>query len=286
MNLDFHASTAGNRNARITHIRNFVSKMPKHAHALRLVTIEDPPMILGEWPADGCEENLMISEDVDGRLREHADTVGGAVGATLSWNTEGGQLIHSKRLNVKALDPAMDPSESARNEALGISGAELGREVQRQRHYEAMIRSYMAAHQTQIAQAQQARREDNADKMEMMRLMSGMLSDAYKANHAAQLELDKLRAEQRMQIDKMMDRLHAQAAALERHEPSDPEAAVKAEFMKDAGKMVLELVPFFVEKLAEKYGGLPSEGSPNTNGAPANTSASASASTDASLMDD
>lgn len=278
MNLDT-TGTFQNRNARIVHIRKFVCDPPKGAHTLRLVTIEEPPMLLGQWLEETCRDNASIPEDVDGRLREHGEEISGPVGATLSWSDANGVNLGSKRLNWKPVDVSLDPSEQARNEALGINGTELGREVQRQRHYEAMIRSYFAAHQAQIAQTNANHRETVGQQMDMIRLLGGLLTDSYRTNHDAQIQLDKLRMEQRSQLDRASERVQEMAEKLRLENPTDPEATVKAEFMKDAGKMVIELVPFFMEKLAERFlGGVDEGGAPaNNNGAPAQKAAAPSA---------
>jgi len=244
--LEQPATPFSNRNQRLIHVRKFACNPPTRGHTLRLVTIEEPPMVLGEWDRVACADNGATAEDIDGRLREHADTAGQPIGATLSWNAEDGQLLQSKRLNCKpALDPTLDPAEAAKMEALGINGTELGKRIQDQRHHEAMVRSYFSAHQTQVAQQQQMYRETTQQQHQMISLLGSLLKDSYNSNHTAQIELDKLRMEQRVQLDRLFERIRTS------DDGGDPESKVRGEFMAEAGKAVIQLLPFIIEKVGE-----------------------------------
>lgn len=236
-----------NRNARVAHIRKFVCVPPARGHVLRLVTCEDPATVLGEWLRDACEDNGATPEDVDQRLREHADTAQAEVMANLVWQTESGLVVVTKRLKCKAeIDPAgMDPAQAAQAEALGIVGSTQGWFVQAQRHQEAMMRSYFSAHQTQIGQG-------NA----LISILGSMLNESQQNAHRAHLELDKLRAEQRTQLDRMYDQLR-DVEADNSNTSGDSEGDARADLLKQLGGMLTQAIPFVIQQVAAQIAAPP-----------------------------
>ena len=230
-----------NRNARVAHIRKFVCVPPPRGHTLRLVTCEDPATVLGEWLREGCEDNGSTPEDVDQRLREHADTIQAEVVANLVWQTETGLVVVTKRLKCKAdIDPAgMDPAQAAQAEALGIVGTKEGWFIQAQRHQEAMMRSYFSAHQTQIGQG-------NA----LISILGGMLNEAQMNAHRAHLELDKLRAQQRLELDKMYEQLRESEP--DNSNADDPEGGARADLLRQLGGALTQALPFVIAQVAKQ----------------------------------
>ncbi len=151
-----------NRNARVAHIRKFVCVPPARGQTLRLVAVEDPPTVLGEWPRAACEDNGVTAEEVDARLREHADATGQETQANLTWCSAENHVVCSKRLKCKpesSPESPLDPAYMAQAEALGIDGTNKGNAIQLSRALEGQIRLFMSDAQTQRAEARAMQRQ-------------------------------------------------------------------------------------------------------------------------------
>lgn len=197
-------------------------------------------MTLGEWPKDACGDNVSICEDVDQRLRDHADTEAMEVIANLVWQRVDGTVHSTKRLRCKPSISA-DPDDVAKAEALGIVGTREGWFLQMQRHHEVMVRSYFANHQTQIAQGLQMQRAQT----ELIGTLGGMLNEAWKGTHGAHLELDKLRNQQRNDLDRWFNEfqdLKEQAGT-----GQTEESAERTAIMQQVGEAMKVALPFLIQ---------------------------------------
>lgn len=259
------APNATNRNARLAHIRKFVCSPPERGHTLRLLEVADPPTTLGEWPKTSCVDNAATAADVDALVRDHANTMGYEIQANLVWTSETGLVVVSKRLRCKP-DPvdaaSLDPSLMAQSETLGITGSAQGWMIQQQRALEAHARLYMSGHQTQLAQASAQAR----DARELAGLLGSLLKDSWAAAHAANVQLDLQRAQQRKELD--------QAAKLVREATDaaagDEESSQRAELMEMIGGALSKALPFIVQHV----GKMMTEPAPaNTNATPADVAA-------------
>jgi hypothetical protein len=238
---------ATGRNARVGQIRKFVCVPPERGQVLRLVTIEDHPAVLGEWPRLACVDNGHTADDVDMLLREHANTIGQEAMATLAWTAEGGFIVCQKRLRCRpdaSQDGPMDPAWVAQAEALGINGTREGRELQSQRATEAMIRLYMSGHQQLAVERNQL----NRHSLEMVSMLGGLLKESWAANHAAQLELDRVRAAQRLELDKWADELRAREES-----PESIAKAAQNEVIEMAVDLLKPVAPVLAQALLQKF---------------------------------
>lgn len=246
------APIGANRNARVAHIRKFVCAPPERGAVLRLIAVDDPPTVLAEWPRAACIDNGSTATDVDGLLREHATTCGVVTIANLTWISTEGHIVCTKRLKC-APDAAeggeMNMGDAAAMNALGINSTREGGILQMQRGLEASMRMYHAAHQTQIAQGSAQAREAR----ELCSTLGSLLKDSWTAAHQAHLELDKLRASQRAELDRaaVMVRDATESAA------GDEESEASAEFIRTIGSAIGQAMPFIVAQVAKKFAEVP-----------------------------
>lgn len=213
-------------NARIGHIRKFVCAPPERGHVLKLVSIEEPPCVLGEWSRSACVDNGSSAVDVDARLTEHTQTIQEDLKFTLTWLAEDGTLIQTKRLACRYVPEVGGDDFAAQSEALGIIGTERGLVVQMQRHTEAMTRTYLSAHQTQVQMLGT-----------LVRDLGGMVNAAHTASHTAHAELDKQRLLHRKEIELIAD----QAI------PAEVEGDAREEMMKQVVPMVMQALPLIMK---------------------------------------
>lgn len=264
-----------NRNARVAHIRKWVCNPPERGHVLRLVSIEDPPSVLGEWPRAVCIDNAATAEDVDVLVREHANTLATEIQANLIWQAEEGHVVCTKRLRCRP-DSSGDTSSIAQAEAAGLDGSFKAEAIQRQREHEAAMRSYFQGHQVQQTQAVQLMREQREastaiqrEQREMMLLLGNMLKEQYQATHQAQLAQDKLRAEQRRELDRateaMRDALESAAAV-----DGGEESSARTDLIKMVAGALGQAVPFIVQQVGKMMLDQPAA---NVNAGPAPTDA-------------
>lgn len=267
-----------NRNARVAHIRKWVCNPPERGHVLRLVSIEDPPSVLGEWPRAVCIDNAATAEDVDVLVREHANTLATEIQANLIWQAEEGHIVCTKRLRCRP-DSSGDTSSLAQAEAAGLDGSFKAEAIQRQREHEAAMRSYFQGHQVQQTQAVQLMREQREastaiqrEQREMMLLLGNMLKEQYQATHQAQLAQDKLRAEQRRELDRateaMRDALEANVGSVEGEESS-----ARADLIKMVAGAMGQALPFIVQQVGKMMLEQPAPAPANTNNGPPPTDA-------------
>lgn len=230
-----------NRNARVAHIRKFVCVPPARGHTLRLVAVEDPPTVLGEWPRASCEDNGGTAEEVDARLREHADTTGMETTANLAWCADNALVVCSKRLKCKpesSPESPLDPAYMAQAEALGIDGTNKGNAIQLSRALEGQIRLFMNDAQTQRAEQRAMQRQ----QLELVQALGGMVRDGWTAAHAANAEADRLRIQQRRELD---------AAALAVRDATQldadsAESGARAELIQMVGGAISQAMPFIL----------------------------------------
>ena len=229
------------RNARLVHIRKFACNPPDRGHTLRLVAVEDPPTVLGEWPRIACQDNASTAEDVDSLLREHANAGEGAeLVANLTWQAEDGLVVMTKRLRVKP-ERNEDPASMAQAEAAGLDGSRRANEIQLQREREAFVRSYFSAHQTQNAQYIALLREQR----ELVTTLTTALRDQYSHTHAAHLALDKQRAEQRRALDDAAEQIRNNVDA------TAEESGARADLIKMVGGALTQALPFIVQSVGK-----------------------------------
>lgn len=211
------SSNITSHNARIGHIRKFVMVPPERGHTLALVSIEDPPCRLGEWTRVECAENGSRAIDIDGLVDEHTRALTADCSFTLAWIDEQKQLVTSKRLNVRYRSET-DDETTQKFEALGIVGTQQGALMQHQRLYEALTKTYLSAHQTQVAMANE--RENRAWQAQERQAMlfekilgtlGNQLIETHKLNHAAHIEQDKQRIVFRREIEDITDRAMSDA---------------------------------------------------------------------------
>jgi hypothetical protein len=227
-------SNSTNRNARVAHIRKFVCVPPERGEVLRLVTLESSPTVLGEWPKVACVDNSSTPEDVDALLRDHAQAIESELQANLVWQTAEGLVCCSKRLKCRPdLQPG-DPSQIAQAEALGIVGTQQGWIIQSQREREVMMRSYFSAHQIQINQY-------NA----MVQTLGQLANESMVNAHRANLELDKLRAQQRHELDRVALLLRDATGS------EDGETDARAQLITQIGGALTQALPFIVQQLGK-----------------------------------
>ena len=235
-----------NRNARVAHIRKFVCVPPERGHTLRLVAVEDPPTVLGEWPRAACEDNGPTADDVDARLRDHSNTTGQETIANLTWCAENNMVVCSKRLKCRpdsAPESTMDPAMMAQAEALGIDGTNRGNAIQLSRALEGQIRLFMSDAQTRRAE-DRARERQN---IELFQTMGAMVRDSWTAAHQANAEADRLRIQQRHELDKA-------ALAIREATNSDAdteESGARAELIRMVGGALTQALPFIVSAVGK-----------------------------------
>lgn len=228
------------RNARVAHIRKFCCVPPERGALLRLLTCEDPPMTLGEWLRDQCADNASVPEDVDMRLREHASTTGVETNANLVWQSGEGGVVASKRLRCRPDSDPMAGTDAASMEALGIVGTEQGKALQYQRHHEAMMRLWME--QFRLLSQQQTQQNQ---------MLLHHTMESHRAAHQAHLELDKLRAQQRRELDQVAIAMREQIA--NDNGGADPEKAARADFIRQVSGALLQAAPALIEMIADRY---------------------------------
>lgn len=239
--MSMDVSVSSPRNARVAHIRKFCCLPPERGAVLRLLTCEDPPMTLGEWLREQCADNGGIPEDVDMRLREHASTTGVETLANLVWQSGEGGVIASKRLRCRPDSDPMAGTDSAQLEALGIVGTEQGKALQVQRHHEAMMRGWWE--QFRLLSQQQTLQ----NQMLLQHLM-----EAHRATHAAHMELDKLRAAQRRELDQYALAMRQSA---DNDNGGDPEKTARAEFIRQVTGALIQAAPTLIELIATQLAG-------------------------------
>lgn len=246
---------SGGRNARLAHLRKFVCVPPERGHTLRLITCEDPPLVIGEWQRAACQDQLSAAEEIDTRLREHAQTQQLEVHANLVWQTDENAIVVSKRLRCRPEQDA--PIDPAQAEALGVLGTEQSDRVLRARHHEGMMRMWFQA----FREHQQLQLEDRRDlqrqmgevqrqSFEMNRLLAKMLEEQTKVSHAAHLDLDKLRAQQRRELDQTAERVRDM---LDKKPDEDPEKSARGRFIDQVTQIFVSAAPTVVEVLAERF---------------------------------
>lgn len=232
------------RNARVAHIRKFVCVPPERGHTLRLVAVEDPPVVLGEWPKVACVDNGSTADDVDALLRDHATTTGTEVIANLAWQSVEGLVVMTKRLKCKPEPSAdTDPAAMAQAEAAGLDGSRRADQVQLQREREAFIRSYFSAHQTQNAQYIQLAKEQR----ELITTLAGCLREQYSHTHQANLAIDKQRAELRRALDEAASEIREAEASAD----DGGEGGARKELIEMVGKALGQALPFIVQAVGK-----------------------------------
>lgn len=257
-----------NGNHRLGHIRRCCCNPPERGHVLKLVTVEEQPITLGEWTRIACADNSSTAMLIDQLIQEHADVTGEHVTATLVWTEQNGTPVTHKRLRCKPtpekdVEVLGDPNEPASAEAMGIDGTSKGIAIQKQREHEYAMRSYFSAHQTQIAQGTALLREHRQwatdairETRELAITLGGLLKDSWQANHESQLQLDKLRQAQRMEMDKMHLALRESAEAVDDAEAEassnqDP----KAQLYGHVGKALEVALPFLLQAVMQQVAG-------------------------------
>jgi hypothetical protein len=209
-----------------------------------------------------CDDNGVTAEDVDARLRDHADTTGRDTEANLTWCAENSTVVCNKRLRCKpnnAAESTLDPSMLAQAEALGIDGTNKGNAIQLSRALEGQLRLFMADAQTRRA-------EDRARErlqMEREQMYGTMIKDAWTAAHQANLENDKLRHQQRRELDQAALQLRE---AVETDGAGDDETEAKTEMIKMVTGALAQALPFIVAQVQKMMVEAPPPA--NTNGAP------------------
>jgi hypothetical protein len=232
-----------NRNARVAHIRKYVCNPPERGHVLRLVAVESPPTVLGEWERAQCQDNGLTADDVDARLRDHANTTGEETQANLTWCAENAMVVTSKRLRCKpdnSADSTTDPSIMAQAEALGIDGTNKGNAIQLSRALEGQLRLFMSDAQTRRAE-DRARERLN---MEREAMYGSMIKDAWQMAHLANMEADKLRQTQRRELDQVALQLR-EAAGYEAE--ASEEGGANAELIKTVTGALTQALPFILQ---------------------------------------
>lgn len=239
------APIGSNRNARVAHIRKFVCVPPERGHVLRLVAIDDPPTVLGEWPRVQCADNGITAEEVDAFLREHANATGERVTANLTWCAENHLVVTTKRLKCEpeanSESALVDPSDKARMEALGLDGSNKGNAVQLSRALEGQIRLFMNDAQTRRA-------EDRAQarvNIELVQTMGAIAREGWAAAHAANIEADKLRQQQRRELDQ------AALAVRESVDSESEESGARAELIKMVTGAFVQALPLIVNGVSK-----------------------------------
>jgi len=228
----------GSHNARLAHIRKFVMVPPQRGHTLRLVTIEEPPCVIGEWTREQCVDNGATALDVDSTLREHAQTMQTETTANLVWQDEAHQLVVHKRLKCAYEAENLDPSAAATMEALGINGTAAGNLQHAQTINERVLRllltSLHTSHQSNVSQ--------NATLL-------ASLQASWSENRKIQAELDAARAKQRAEIDLYVDALRD----AEGGEPVDPEKQARAEVLAEMGAEISKVLPHVLVHLVQRF---------------------------------
>jgi len=238
------APIGAQRNQRVSHIRKFVCVPPERGEVLRLVAVEDPPTVLGEWPKVACVDNGSTAEAVDSLLREHATTNGTETLANLTWQSAEGLVVCTKRLRCKPEgngDDSSDPAALAQAEAAGLDGSRRADLIQLQKEREAFMRSYFSAHQTQNSQYIQLAREQR----ELITTLASCLREQYTATHAAHLALDKQHAQQRSALDDAAERIRDSVDA------TAEESGARAELIKMVGGALAQSLPFIVAQVGK-----------------------------------
>lgn len=255
-----------NRNARVAHIRKYVCNPPERGHTLRLVAVEDPPTVLGEWPRAACEDNGPTADDVDARLRDHANTTGTETTANLTWCAENAMVVTSKRLKCKpdnSPESTMDPAMMAQAEALGIDGTTKGNAIQLSRALEGQIRLFMSDAQTRRAE-DRARERQN---IELVQVLGQMVRDGWTAAHQANAEADRLRIQQRSELDRVALQLRDATTGSAEQE----ESGARAELIRMVGGALTQALPFIVTAVGKMI----TEAPANANAAAADAQVSA-----------
>jgi hypothetical protein len=235
------------RNARVAHIRKYVCNPPERGHVLRLVAIENPPTVLGEWMRSQCDDNGVTADDVDARLRDHANTTGEDTQANLTWCAENSTVVCNKRLRCKpdnSADSTTDPAMMAQAEALGIDGTNKGNAIQLSRALEGQLRLFMSDAQTRRAE-DRARERLN---MERESMYGSMIKDAWQMAHLANMEADKLRHQQRRELDQVALQLRE---TLTEQDPESEESGARAEMIKMVTGAFTQALPFIVGQLGK-----------------------------------
>lgn len=240
-------------NARVAHIRKFVMVPPARGAVLRLVTVEEPPCVIGEWTRPQCEDNGATALDVDGVLREHTQTMQTETVANLVWQDEAHNLVTSKRLKCGYESENLDPSQAATMEALGINGSSSGNlqhsQTMNERVLRLLLTSLHTSHQANIGQNQ---------------TLLSTLQASWAENRKLQAELDTVRAKQRAELDEYVEALRAADGG----EATDPEKVARAELLAEMGGELSKVLPHVLVHLVQRYA------SPQQ---PANTNAQAQA---------
>lgn len=234
-----------NRNARVAHIRKFVCVPPERGHVLRLVAVDSPPTVLGEWPRIQCADNGLAAEEVDSSLREHANATGERVIANLTWCAENHLVVTTKRLKCEPETSEEgtleDPSDKARMEALGIDGSNKGNAVQLSRALEGQIRLFMSDAQTRRA-------EDRAQQkvnIELVQTMGAIAREGWAAAHAANIEADKLRLQQRRELDQAAIEVRDAVGA------DAEESGARADLIKMVTGAFVQALPLIVQGVSK-----------------------------------
>jgi hypothetical protein len=235
-------------NARAAQIRKFVVTPPERGHVLRLVSIDDPPCVLGEWPRTACAGNGSIADDIDRLFVEHGNTLGTEVGAHLAWVDEAKLIVQAKRLKYRPEPNDVDPLAA---EAMGINGTAQGERMQNQRLAEAFARINASL----IQGSQQQQVHTLREQREVIGLLLGLCKELAASTRNAQAELDKayyLRRKELEQRDQLL------------RDTSDPEAAASAmqsELMSQALEQFAPVVPVFLQAMMQwlqtRTGGAP-----------------------------
>ncbi len=275
-----------NHNHRVGHIRRACCNPPDRGQILKLVTVEESPITLGEWTRIACQDNAATALLIDQLLQEHADVTGEQIAANLVWTQQDGVTVTTKRLRCKpesAQDVELigDPNAPASAEAMGIDGTTKGQIIQRQREHEYAMRSYFSAHQTQIAQGTAMFREHREwatdairETRELAVTLGSLLKDSWQANHSSQVELDKLRQAQRIEMDRMhlalresaneLDEAEAEAEASSKATPQD----AKSQLYAQVGKALEVAMPFVVQAAMAQFAGRLGGGMPQAEATP------------------
>ncbi len=241
-----------NGNARIGHIRRFACNPPERGHVLRLMTIEEHTSTLGEWRREQCVDNSATADAIELSMREHAETMGIEVTGQLSWLDSGQLVVCSKRLKYR---PEAVEGLTAEADAMGITGTLQGASIQAQRLIEFMFRTLMGNLQGLQAESRSMmvqQRETAREHRETMQMLATMVQQSWQTQHQGAVQMDKLRAVQRGELDQMYLKLRELAADAESSD--DPEVKAKADFYKHVGSAMEVALPFLAQVVMTKMG--------------------------------
>lgn len=214
-------------NQRVAAIKKFCMRPPARGMRLRLVPADESTagQCLGEWTREVANDNAGVPHEVAEALAEHCQTLARPVEAILAWVCEQGEIVTTKRL--KERPRAGHDEDPVAFAAMGITGEQSGQVVQMQRHLEAMTKSYLHAHQAQIATL-----------TGLVQQLGGLLGDQH---------------ERYEQLRQQYERSEHDAAVASAEVNAESEA--KAEMIRQVGEGLKVVVPMVTQHvLAKKVG--------------------------------